>query len=221
MNKIKVTFRLEQDEDDYPPFAVEDLWALATDKPAEFVIDNIPFFVRAVALGDNRLDRPRPNEATRRRWSETPPLFPLKQRSARARLRFVHVHEDAHGGPLSIGQRAFAPDHDNRAMGEAEKVEWRKADAAKIQAAADRHGVTVTVVGSRAKGTATAESELEYVLEGGNSRKRHNIKHSLPRGGGGGEIRSTGTPSGKDFFSPPVGKSQPHQTFTPKVKERQ
>lgn len=52
MSQIKVTFRLEQDDDDYPPFAVEDLWATSTDNPAEFVIDNIPFFVRAVALGD-------------------------------------------------------------------------------------------------------------------------------------------------------------------------
>ena len=27
MGNIKVTFRLEQDKDGYPPYAVEDLWA--------------------------------------------------------------------------------------------------------------------------------------------------------------------------------------------------
>ena len=51
MSKVKVTFRLAQDEDGYPPYAVEDLWATGTDISTDFVIDSIPFFAR-VALGD-------------------------------------------------------------------------------------------------------------------------------------------------------------------------
>jgi hypothetical protein len=50
----KVLFRLEQDEDGYPPFAVEGLWA--TPKPnGVLVVDNIPFFARGVAPGDTVL----------------------------------------------------------------------------------------------------------------------------------------------------------------------
>lgn len=49
---VKVHFRLEQDEDGYPPVAVESLWARPSVKPSEYVIDNVPFFVREVTIGD-------------------------------------------------------------------------------------------------------------------------------------------------------------------------
>lgn len=52
MTAIKITFQLEQDEDGYPPFAVEDVWASSTEVPAHFVVDNIPFFARQATLGD-------------------------------------------------------------------------------------------------------------------------------------------------------------------------
>jgi len=48
----KVHFRLSQDEDGYPPVAVESLWASRTAESNEFVVDNIPFFTYEAALGD-------------------------------------------------------------------------------------------------------------------------------------------------------------------------
>lgn len=47
----KVFFRLEQDEDGYPPAGVESLWALSSEN-GRFVLDNTPFFVREATLGD-------------------------------------------------------------------------------------------------------------------------------------------------------------------------
>lgn len=49
---VKVHFRLVQDEDGYPPVAVESLWAAPSTKPNEYVIDNVPFFIRDVTIGD-------------------------------------------------------------------------------------------------------------------------------------------------------------------------
>lgn len=47
---VKVLFRLEQDEDGYPPENVEVLWGLLG--PEGIELDNIPFFAKGVALGD-------------------------------------------------------------------------------------------------------------------------------------------------------------------------
>lgn len=49
---LKIHFHLTQDEDGYPPVAVESLWAEAGTKSGEYVIDNIPFFVRDATIGD-------------------------------------------------------------------------------------------------------------------------------------------------------------------------
>lgn len=49
---IRVHFQLEQDEDGYPPIAVESLWAEPSAQPNEYVIDNVPFFVRIATIGD-------------------------------------------------------------------------------------------------------------------------------------------------------------------------
>lgn len=47
----KVRFPLEQDEDGYPPASDELLWAqLVSD--GVYRVDNIPFFVRGISLGD-------------------------------------------------------------------------------------------------------------------------------------------------------------------------
>jgi hypothetical protein len=48
--QAKVIFRLEKDEDGYPPEEVESLWGLLRGDGIE--IDNIPFFAKGVALGD-------------------------------------------------------------------------------------------------------------------------------------------------------------------------
>lgn len=47
---VKIFFRLEKDKDDYPPEDVESLWAIP--RESGFELDNIPFFVKGVALGD-------------------------------------------------------------------------------------------------------------------------------------------------------------------------
>jgi hypothetical protein len=47
----KIHFKLDQDEDGYPPSSIESLWG-RPDGENTFVIDNVPFFVRDIALGD-------------------------------------------------------------------------------------------------------------------------------------------------------------------------
>ncbi len=50
-DRVKVGFRLQRDEDGYPPADSEYLWALPI-KGDLYEIDNIPFFVRSVSWGD-------------------------------------------------------------------------------------------------------------------------------------------------------------------------
>lgn len=50
-NPVKVHFNLEQDEDGYPPTNSEFLWCIPTEH-GTYVVDNIPFFVRDISLGD-------------------------------------------------------------------------------------------------------------------------------------------------------------------------
>ena len=49
--QVKIFFRLSQDEDGYPPVAVESVWANATGEN-DFIIDNIPFFATEATLDD-------------------------------------------------------------------------------------------------------------------------------------------------------------------------
>lgn len=51
IRRNKIYFQLEIDEDGYPPFDVESLWVSTIDKGVG-IIDNIPFFVKGIALGD-------------------------------------------------------------------------------------------------------------------------------------------------------------------------
>ena len=90
-------------------------------------------------------------------------------------------------------------------------------DMRRIQNAANRTKQQITVVGSRANGSATLLSDWDYVLSG-NSAQRHSARSSLPRGVCGGE-----NGSGIDIFtnytlSPfyqPLDTSKPHITFFP------
>ena len=50
--KVKAFFELEQDEDGYPGFASESVWAEKTQDPDMVKIDNIPFFATVATLGD-------------------------------------------------------------------------------------------------------------------------------------------------------------------------
>ncbi len=51
-DSTRVFFRLERDEDDYPPVDVESLWVTPGSRAGEYVIDNTPFFIRDATLGD-------------------------------------------------------------------------------------------------------------------------------------------------------------------------
>jgi hypothetical protein len=50
-NKVKILFRLSQDDDGYPPIAAESVWAGVTPEN-RFVLDNIPFFTREATFED-------------------------------------------------------------------------------------------------------------------------------------------------------------------------
>jgi hypothetical protein len=52
MSAIKVHFPIEQDQDGYPPVAVESLWAATCNQPDLYRIENIPFFARVATLDD-------------------------------------------------------------------------------------------------------------------------------------------------------------------------
>lgn len=47
---VKINFKIAQDDDGYPPVAVESLWA--TPVGGHFVVDSIPFFTRDATVGD-------------------------------------------------------------------------------------------------------------------------------------------------------------------------
>ena len=48
--RVKVVFRLEKDDDGYPPVEVESLWGIERRDGIE--LDNVPFYARGIALGD-------------------------------------------------------------------------------------------------------------------------------------------------------------------------
>ncbi|MCY1079685.1 DUF4265 domain-containing protein [Archangium lansingense] len=48
---VRVLFKLEKEEEDYPPVDYERLWARPLAEGL-FEIDNIPFFVRGISVGD-------------------------------------------------------------------------------------------------------------------------------------------------------------------------
>src|SRR5262245_30382014 len=50
-NYKKIHFRLEKDEDGYPPDDWESVWAEEVE-PGLYRLDNIPFFIRGVSCGD-------------------------------------------------------------------------------------------------------------------------------------------------------------------------
>lgn len=86
-----------------------------------------------------------------------------------------------------------------------------------IQTFADRKGVEVVVVGSRAAGTAGPRSDFDYLI-GGNSRTRYDARRVLPRGIAGGEANASGMETGIDVFNAnkvQLDRSKPHIIFQP------
>jgi hypothetical protein len=49
---VKLFFQLVQDEDGYPPVGVESVWANPGASPGEYVLSNVPFFVRDATIDD-------------------------------------------------------------------------------------------------------------------------------------------------------------------------
>ena len=92
-------------------------------------------------------------------------------------------------------------------------------DQARMQSFANRYQSEVTVVGSRAGGTAGPMSDYDYLI-GGNSRLRANARNQLPRGAAGGEIGPRGE-TGIDVFNlnrEPLDPNRPHIIFAPEPK---
>ncbi len=87
-----------------------------------------------------------------------------------------------------------------------------KGELLRIENAATRINKPITVVGSRAKGTAGTYSDWDYVIEGLNSRNWSKIKNSLP----GSRSILDNTPRNIDIFKGPVNSNLPHITIYPR-----
>ena len=86
-------------------------------------------------------------------------------------------------------------------------------DLLRIQNAATRINKTISVVGSRAKGTATAYSDWDYVIIGMTNKEWKKIKNSLP----GAASRGDGMSRNIDVIKTPVWPGAPHVTVNPKT----
>lgn len=84
------------------------------------------------------------------------------------------------------------------------------AEAARIQNAANKIDQPISVVGSRASGTAGPYSDWDYVVEGANSSTVGQIRNSLPDG-----VRGIGDPRNLDIFRGTLDTNLPHITFNP------
>ncbi len=87
-------------------------------------------------------------------------------------------------------------------------------NVARIQNAANRSGASITVVGSRASGTARANSDWDNILSGGRGTQvctPRDVRNSLPEG-----PRGLGEPRNQDFLRGPIDTSKPYITFLPR-----
>ncbi|EKQ58962.1 wall-associated protein [Xanthomonas citri pv. malvacearum str. GSPB2388] len=102
-----------------------------------------------------------------------------------------------HGRSISVG-------------GGAKLSNLSAADLKRIQNAANRSGTTITVVGSRAAGTARSSSDWDYVVNA-NSKTRNNLSRSLP---GSGNMKEAER-ANMDIFRGEVDKNRPHIEVRP------
>ena len=87
-------------------------------------------------------------------------------------------------------------------------------DFQRIQNAANRTNTEITVVGSRAGGTAKPMSDWDYVLPAGTPRRtQHSLSSSLPEG-----PRGLGEPRRQDFFTDPLDTNSPHIIVPPQPR---
>jgi hypothetical protein len=88
---------------------------------------------------------------------------------------------------------------------------------ARIQAIADKRGLNISVVGSRARGTADAASDWDYIITGGTSKARHSAMRELPsnpNANKGGDFR----PGSEQLRGVEVDPELPHINFTPQAR---
>jgi hypothetical protein len=85
-NRVKIFFSLEQDEEGYPPVAMESLWAKEV-STGLYEIDNIPFYVVGISFGDLV-------EATLDH-SKLMTFVRLKQASAHSTIRVILFKKEA------------------------------------------------------------------------------------------------------------------------------
>lgn len=84
-------------------------------------------------------------------------------------------------------------------------------DVLRIENAATKIGKPITVVGSRASGTANAFSDWDYVIEGLNNKSWKKIKNSLP----GSKSTLGNTPRNIDIFKS-LDSKKPYITINPR-----
>ncbi|MBV4360610.1 nucleotidyltransferase family protein [Pinibacter aurantiacus] len=87
-----------------------------------------------------------------------------------------------------------------------------EAELLRIENAATRIQKPINIVGSRAKGTANAYSDWDYVIEGLTNQEWKQIKNSLP---GSGSVLDN-TPRNIDIFKGPVLTNYPYITINPR-----
>lgn len=95
--------------------------------------------------------------------------------------------------------------------GRATEVGLTSGEIVRIQNAANRISKPISLVGSRASGTAKASSDWDYVIEGMTNANKNAIKNSLP----GAPIRIDQVPRNIDFLPGPLLPYKPSITFTP------
>jgi hypothetical protein len=93
-------------------------------------------------------------------------------------------------------------------------VEVAEGGIPRIQNAANKIDKPITLVGSRASGTANSASDFDYVIPGLKNAEWKKIKNSLPGAANAGE----NLPKRIDVFKGSVDTSKPHITVTPKKK---
>jgi hypothetical protein len=128
------------------------------------------------------------------------------------------------GGPTGEGIVPASGILGGRGLRTVEQAGISAGDALRIQNAANRTGQQITVVGSRARGTAGPLSDWDYILSGP-SRARGSAARSIPRGQAGGEIGASGRETGIDIFQnynprapgySVLDPDLPHVIFTPR-----
>jgi len=102
-----------------------------------------------------------------------------------------------------------------KAMGGAKLEYLAETTRDRIQAISDKYNLEITVVGSRAKGTAHEYSDWDYIIQGGNSKSRSSALFQLPKNpkaAKGGETRA----GSEELKGVAVDESLPSINFSPK-----